>query len=75
MTDVLDKAIRAVRRLPREQQEEAARLILAYVGEDIEPYELSPEQNAAIDESLAQYARGEVATGEEVEAALRRFRL
>ena len=74
MTNLMEKALAAVRRWPASRQDEAAELLLALdrLGEG--SYVASDEELAAIDEALAQVQRGEFATDEEVEAAFARFR-
>jgi len=74
MTDLMQKALAAVRTWGDERQDEAAQLLLAMdrLGPDV--YRASPEELAAIDAALAETARGEVASDTEVEAAFARFR-
>jgi hypothetical protein len=68
MTELLEKAVQTARALPPEMQDDLARLILAYVGEEQPVYELSPEEKASLADSLEQAARGEFASDEEVRA-------
>jgi hypothetical protein len=72
MTTLRERALEVVRSWPAEQQDDAAELLLDRLGTG--PYHASPEELAAIDEALAQVARGEQATDAEVEAAFARFR-
>lgn len=70
----LEEVLRRAERWPEEDQE-----ALAEYARDIEArrtgvYHATPEELAAIDEGLAQAERGEFATPEEVEAAVRSFR-
>ena len=74
MTTLMEKALEVVRGWPAEQQDDAAELLLALDRLGKGPYRASPEELAAIDEALAQVARGERATDTEVEAAFARFR-
>lgn len=75
MTKLLEQAIEAARLLPPEEQDELAAVLLQLMGgEDGEIYQLSPEEEAALAESLAQAARGEYATDEEVEAVFAKYR-
>ena len=59
---------------------EEAQVELVQVAEEIEhelgtgAYRATPQELKAINESLAQFARGEIATDEEVEAAFAKFR-
>ncbi len=68
MTDLLDKAITAVRTLPPEAQDAIARLVLSYAGEEQSVYRFTPEEEAEQDEADAAEARGDFATDEEVRA-------
>jgi len=70
MTTLMEKALEVVRGWPAERQD--AELLLALDRLGTEPYHASPEELAAIDEALAQVARGERATDAEVEAAFAR---
>jgi hypothetical protein len=72
MNQLLDKALQAVRELPEDQQDEIARLMLHYAGQD-EPEEIDPEHLPSVLEGLEQARRREVASDEEVAAAFRRF--
>jgi hypothetical protein len=74
MTTLMDKALEVVRGWPAAQQDDAAELLLALDRLGTGPYRASPEELAAIDEALAQVARGEQATDAEVEDAFARFR-
>ena len=73
MTKLLERALDAVRKLPADSQDEIARAMLNLAGNDGEPEAIDPNDLAAVMEGLAQARRGEFATDEEVEAALRRF--
>jgi len=73
MTKLLQRALEAVRKLPADSQDEIARAMLNLAGNDGEPEVVSPDDLPAVMEGLAQARRGEFATDEEVEAALRRF--
>ena len=74
MTELLKKALEAVRQLPADSQDEIARamLILASNGEG-EPEPIDPAHLSDVLESLAQAKRRQFATDKEVEAAFRRF--
>jgi hypothetical protein len=73
MTKLLEKALKAVRRLPPDNQEEIARVMLILAGEGGSPEDIDPEHLADVTESLAQARRGEFATDSEVAAAFRLF--
>lgn len=72
MTELLEKAVEAVRQMPPERQDAIAHFLLDLTDDDAaEP--LDAEDRAAIEEGLAQIERGEFATEEEVAAVFRRF--
>lgn len=67
MTELLERAIEAVRRLPSAWQDDAAQMLLLYAkGEDL--YVLSAAETEALDRSDAAAVRGEFATDAEIEA-------
>jgi hypothetical protein len=69
MTNRLDEAVEAVRRLPSEDQDDIARAIMQLAGSDFAaPIVLSPEEREAIARSKAAVGRGEFATDEQVQA-------
>ena len=68
MTKLFEQAVETVRGLPPEIQDELARMLLQLAGEDQPLFQLSPEEEASLDESLAQADRGEFATDEQVRA-------
>jgi hypothetical protein len=68
MTTLLEQAIESVRNLPAEQQDALARLLLQFAGVDQPALELSAEEAASFEESLAQAERGEFAADEQVRA-------
>ena len=73
MTDLLDRAIARTRALPPEMQDEAARMLLLFVGEEDSPIQLTPEEEADLAEAEAEADRGELATEEEVRAVFARY--
>jgi hypothetical protein len=68
MTKLLEQAIETVRGLPPEMQDDLARMLLQLAGGDQPVVQLSAEEAASFDESLAQADRGEFATDEQVRA-------
>ena len=48
MTALLDRAIAAARQLPPEAQDEIARELLIFAGEEVGPVPLTPEERAAV---------------------------
>jgi hypothetical protein len=73
MTKLLEQAIKAVRRLPPDSQDDIARGILHLAGSEGEVEPIDPAHLAAVLDGLAQAKRREFATDDEVEAAFRRF--
>jgi len=73
MINLLEKAVAAVRKLPPDDQEEIARLMLELAGRSGVPDSVDPAHLADVLESLAQARRGEFASDAEIEAAFRRF--
>lgn len=74
MTELLEKALAAVRKMPPDAQDAVAEamLSLAEIGSD-GAEEIEPDHLAAVLEGLEQAERGELATDEEVAAAFRQF--
>ncbi len=69
MTELLERAIARVRALPNAMQDDAARMLLVFAGEDEEPvYHLTAEEEASLAKSRDQAARREFATDEQVRA-------
>ncbi len=68
MTKLLTRAMERAQELPAAMQDEIARLVLAYAGEDRPVYRLSPEEAAELDEAEAAEARGDFATDTEIRA-------
>jgi hypothetical protein len=68
MTDLLEKAVSAVRSLPASTQDDIARVMLMLASEDQPPVPLTAEEEASLAESLAQASRGEFATDEQARA-------
>jgi DnaJ-domain-containing protein 1 len=74
MTQLLDQALDAVRKLPSESQDEIARAILTLAAQEADPVPIEAEHLAAVLDGLGQIRRRELAMNAEVEAALRRFK-
>ena len=68
MTKLLEQAVETVRGLPPEIQDELARMLLQLAGEDQPLFQLSPEEEASLGESLTQADSGQFATDEQVRA-------
>ena len=75
MTKLLEQAIEKVQGLPAEMQEQAARMLLIYAGDDETVIALTPEEEADLIEAQAEMARGEFASDAEVQAVLSKYRL
>ena len=73
MNILLKRAVEAVRRLPSDNQEKIARVMLMLAGEGDEPEDIDPAHLEDVLESLAQARRGEFATDAEIAAAFRLF--
>jgi predicted transcriptional regulator len=66
MTKLLELAIAELRKLPPEDQDEAAEMLLWAIETRSGSIPLDEETVAAIEEGLAQANRGEFATDEEI---------
>jgi hypothetical protein len=74
MNAKLKELIERVDAWPDEAQEEALQLLLALEQEYAEPYKLSSEDRAAIDQSLEDMRQGRFATDEQIAAVFGRSR-
>jgi hypothetical protein len=70
----IDNVLQKVRTWPKEKQEDAASMLLAMDDVDNAVYELTPEEEADLDEALRELERGEIASAEEVAAVFTRSR-
>lgn len=68
MTDLLDRAVATLQTLPDAAQDDVARILLQWVGEEQMPLQLTVEEEASFAESLAQADRREFAPDHEVQA-------
>ena len=75
MTKLLEQALMKARALPPTVQDEIARLVLSYTGDDQPLVMLSPEEEAALDESDAAADRGEFATDDQIRAIWAKYGL
>lgn len=75
MTRLFEQAVAAVAGLPDDQQDELAQLLLQLAGHEQPPCVLTPEEEADLDASIAEAARGEFATDAEVAAVWAKFGL
>lgn len=74
MTDLMEKALDAIRHWPAERQNDAAAMLLAMDRLSSGAYRASDDELRAIDESLNDVKAGKFATGAEVSAAFAKFR-
>jgi hypothetical protein len=68
MTELLEHAVNALRNLSPDMQDNLARMVLQVVGEDLPAVQLSADDEASLDESLAESERGDFASEDEVNA-------
>jgi hypothetical protein len=68
MTKLLEQAFKAAQGLPSALQDDLARIVLQFTGEELPIVQLTPEEDAALARSEAAAARGEFATDAEVRA-------
>lgn len=73
MTKLLEEAVKKVSQLPAGRQNELARMLIDVAAGDLHPYELTDDEQDAIDEALAQVNRGEFASDDDVTALWNRF--
>jgi hypothetical protein len=69
----IESILERVRTWPLQRQEDAAQMLLAMEEAGTGIYVLSPEEEAEIDEALAECDRGEFASDEEVKAFFARI--
>jgi predicted transcriptional regulator len=75
MTKLMQEAMEKLSQLPEGRQNELAEMLIDVAASDLSPYQLSPEERAAVQEGIAQADRGEFATDEEVAHMWKRFGL
>lgn len=68
LTRLLEEAVATVSALPDDVQDEAARMLLQFVGIEQAAYRLTAEEEADLDASIAEAERGELATDDDVRA-------
>jgi hypothetical protein len=68
MTKLFEHAVETARSLPPAIQDDVARMLLQFLGEDQPAVQLTPEEVASFAESRAQASRREFATSEQVRA-------
>ena len=75
MNKLLEQAVEKVEALPIEMQDQAARILLAYAGDEEPILALAPEEEADLMEARAEMQRGEFASDAEAEAVFAKYRL
>lgn len=69
MPKLIDEPVASPRRdVPLEHQDEIARAVLRLTGQDRSVHELTPDEEADLEEADAEIARGAFATDEQVRA-------
>ncbi|TWS98518.1 hypothetical protein [Reyranella sp. CPCC 100927] len=71
----LEKVFEAVRQWPADRQDAAAEILEQMGALESEPYELSAEERADLQEALDEVRRGELASDEDVAAVFARLGL
>jgi predicted transcriptional regulator len=72
MTKLLDTAIATIRRLPEEDQDLAAEMLMIIADRANGVYALDDDEKDAVTRGLAEADRGEFASDDDVEAVLRK---
>ena len=68
MTKILEEAVEAARALPSDMQDALGRMLLQFAGAYQPAIQLTAEEEASFDESLAEAERGDFATDEQIRA-------
>jgi hypothetical protein len=74
MTKLFKQAVEKVQALPADMQDQAARMLLAYAGDEERLVELTPGEELDLNQALAEMARGDFASDDEVEAVFSKYR-
>lgn len=75
VSELVERAIETARNATPAVQEEAARLLLRFLGKDQAVYELTPTEVASLTEARAQASRRDFATDEQVRAVWAKYDL
>ncbi len=70
----IDQVLDRVRTWPKEKQENAVQTLLTMEELDGGIYQLTPEEEADLEEAVREVGRGEVASDDEVAALFNRYR-
>lgn len=73
MTQLLQQAVEKLSQLPQGRQDELARMLIDVAANDLHPYQLTDNERVAVEEGLAEAAKGQFASDEEVAAMWQRF--
>jgi hypothetical protein len=73
MTKLLEEAIATVRQLPEQDQDVAAKLLLAFASPEADRYQLSDKQLAEVEIAKREIRAGKIATDAEMADVWRRF--
>ena len=68
MTRLLERAFAAAKALPDEMQDEAALVLLSYLGQERPTFELTSEDVEAVRTSREAFAQGDVAGDDDLRA-------
>ncbi len=68
MTELLEHAVSALRGLSADMQDDVARMVLQVMGQEQPAIQLTAEEDASFDLSLAEADRGEFATDDDITA-------
>ena len=71
----IEEILERVRAWPIERQEDAAAMLLLMEEQGTEPYQLTDEERADLEEALAEAEREDPVPDEEVRALFNRYRL
>lgn len=75
MTELMEKAWKALLELSPEQQEAIAQSVLAMIGENAsEPVDVPDDHKAAIDEAIDDLERGNIVSYEEMKSIYATYR-
>jgi hypothetical protein len=74
MTKLLEQAVEKLQTLPADIQDQAAHMLLAYVGDEEASIELTPEEEVELTAAQAETARGHFSIEAELEALLAKLR-
>lgn len=73
MTELLNRALQELAKLPPERQDELAAMLLDLVAREHAEFELTPEQEEGLKKAISQANRGEFAKPEDIEAIFAKY--